>query len=762
MISKINRIKGLGLVFADFRWAAGTPAFKKVNLVYGWNGCGKTTLTRLFDELNSADAEGGLEYEVEAADGQSYERAEAFPQRVRVFNQHYVDANLRVLDSSTNKISVLLGEENQELLSEIRTDEAMLQGVLGDPAAPGLLAEMKGFTEKKRRKEKENENAFTEIAKTISAGTTGAGLATRSYRAPDARRDFEKLTEATSLSDADLRQGILSLRQDQLPEVPLLRPPATEELGDVLDSLMQCQKAAERLLPITVEAQVIDRLASHPDISAWVEEGGRIHAAHASAACEYCGNAVPEDRIKALARHFNEADQELKRELDGLVGLLRAAFSILDKYSPPDAIHVYPELRGEYAKASVALLGDVGQLVEQVTALGKAVQTKKASTTEMVHLGTSIDRRAFDQTLATLNGILTRHNERSRDFQTLKTKTSAAIRTHYLSTIFDAVTERSKQLADLTTDLDRRGNEIATVQERIAANRARISSDHRACEDINTALSTFLGRRELRFVPEEIEAGLDGAGTVTGYRIMRGNVPATHLSEGERTAIAFVYFVVHLRDGQFDPATGIIVVDDPISSLDSNSLYQAFSFLKNAVEAGSQVFVLTHNFDFLKLLLNWRSRTKRQTGYYMISNQVVGGVRRASIDPMDRELCDYESEYHYLFKTLKRMRQDQNGTLAQAYPVPNIARKVWETFLMFRVPDGSISPHSKAKSLKEDGFDATKLDAIYKFTNDNSHMTGAGFSPALVQETAKVLDELFEMMEAISPEHFRILDRATQ
>ena len=208
MISKINRIKGLGLVFADFRWPAGTPAFKKVNLIYGWNGCGKTTLTRLFDELNSADAEGDLEYEVEAADGQSYERAEAFPQRVRVFNQHYVDANLRVLDSSTNKISVLLGEENQELLSEIRTDEAMLQGVLGDPAAPGLLAEMKGFTEKKRRKEKENENAFTEIAKTISAGTTGAGLATRSYRAPDARRDFEKLTEATLLSDADLRQGI--------------------------------------------------------------------------------------------------------------------------------------------------------------------------------------------------------------------------------------------------------------------------------------------------------------------------------------------------------------------------------------------------------------------------------------------------------------------------------------------------------------------------------------------------------------------------
>lgn len=760
MISKINRIKSLGLVFADFRWPAGTPTFKKVNLIYGWNGCGKTTLTRLFDDLNSADPEGDLEYEVEAADGRSFERSEAFPQRVRVFNQHYVDANLRVLDSSTNKISILLGEGNQELLSEIRADEALLQGVLGDPSAPGLLAELKGFTEKKRRKEKENESAFTEIAKTISAGTTGAGLATRSYRAPDAKRDFEKLTEAALLSEADLREGILSLRQEQLPEVPPLRAPFTEDFGDVLESLLSCQDAAHRLVPITVEAQVIERLASNPGISAWVEEGSRIHAAHSSEACEYCGSVVPAERIKALARHFNEADQELKRELDGLVAPLRAAFSSLDKYSPPDAVHVYPELREEYVQASVALLGHVGALVEQVVALGKAVQAKKASTTEVVHLQTKIDRADFDQALATLNAVLKRHNERSQDFQALKAQTSAAIRTHYLSTIFDAVTERSRQLADLGSDLERRALEISTLQDRIAANRARISSDHRACDDINAALSTFLGRQELRFVPQEVEAGLDGAGTVTGYRIMRGDVPATHLSEGERTAIAFVYFVVHLRDGQFDPATSIIVVDDPISSLDSNSLYQAFSFLKNAVQDGGQVFVLTHNFDFLKLLLNWRSRAKKNTGYFMISNQVVGGVRRASIEPMDRELCDYESEYHYLFKTLKRMRQDQNGTLAQAYPVPNIARKVWETFLMFRVPDGG-SPHSKANSLKEAGFDATKLDAIYKFTNDNSHMTGAGFSPALVQETTKVLDELFEMMETISPDHFRILDQAT-
>jgi wobble nucleotide-excising tRNase len=245
-----------------------------------------------------------------------------------------------------------------------------------------------------------------------------------------------------------------------------------------------------------------------------------------------------------------------------------------------------------------------------------------------------------------------------------------------------------------------------------------------------------------------------------GYRIVRGSEPATYLSEGERTAIAFVYFVVHLNDGHFDKERGIIVIDDPISSLDSNSLYQAFSFLKNAVTGCHQTFILTHSFEFLKLLLNWRSRAGKHTGYYMINNEIMDSVRCAKIQEMDNELRVYESEYHYLFKRLKEMRAEQDGSILRAYPVPNMARKVWETFLLFNIPNGKKT-YDKMVFLKEKGHDPTKLDAIYKFTNDQSHITGAGFDPSLVPEAKKVLDEIFEMMGAIAPDHYAIIDAAT-
>ncbi len=42
-------------------------------------------------------------------------------------------------------------------------------------------------------------------------------------------------------------------------------------------------------------------------------------------------------------------------------------------------------------------------------------------------------------------------------------------------------------------------------------------------------------------------------------------------SEGERTAIAFLYFLKSLQDKSFDLANGIVVIDDPVSSLDANA-----------------------------------------------------------------------------------------------------------------------------------------------------------------------------------------------
>ena len=227
------------------------------------------------------------------------------------------------------------------------------------------------------------------------------------------------------------------------------------------------------------------------------------------------------------------------------------------------------------------------------------------------------------------------------------------------------------------------------------------------------------------------------------------------LSEGEKTAIAFVYFSVQLQDQDFDKTKGVVIVDDPISSLDASSTYQAFAFLKEAVKDAKQVFLLTHNFDFLKLLLNWIKNVKNEDrGYFMLRAKVVAGdERRAQIEPMDKALTKNGSEYVFLFKQVRDY--DCDGTIENAYPMPNIIRKVLEQFLEFMCPTAD-SIYYKLHNID---FDPVKKTALNKYAQDFSHPTGKGLDPSLVDETRNNAAHLIEMIQTVAPAHYTNLNR---
>jgi wobble nucleotide-excising tRNase len=191
-----------------------------------------------------------------------------------------------------------------------------------------------------------------------------------------------------------------------------------------------------------------------------------------------------------------------------------------------------------------------------------------------------------------------------------------------------------------------------------------------------------------------------------------------------------------------------VVIDAPISSLDSRAIYQAFSFLKNDTKGGKQLFILTHNHEFLRLVINWFHPFKKQCSYSMVLCSETAVGRSARLAPLDQLLIEHATEYQYLFKVLHTSRGD--GMIMSCYHMPNVARKVLEAFLNFHVP----SKKSLYSKLDETGFDLHKRTAIYKFTNDLSHFTGKGFDPALVSETQKNVAYLLEMIEDAAPLHY--------
>lgn len=765
MITKITKIKNLGLVFSNYTWDPSLPIFKKFNLVYGWNGSGKTTLSRLFDYINE-ESLNNIEFEIEDGNGNKYKQGTKFPQKIRIFNQDYIQNNIKIIESKAKSISILLGEENKELIEKI---EQLKKTLDGDPAVPERLGKVSVCAElakDKTRKTIDRDSKFTEVAKIISAAV---GIGTISvYRKPNAEKDFVSMSSKTVLSKEELSKYSLLSRQESLQEIDqLILPSLKFEYGgesfNIPSILTSINEQAKALFQKTVESEVVPRLASNEDISQWVEQGFELHKKHSSDVCEYCLQKISNTRAEQLMRCFNEADKKLKEDIELLIEKLRKIHPFVESLRIPDKARFYADLKDEYDTKGQNFESAKQQFLANIVKFAEELKSKKSKTTEVIILKSNPDFEDFVSRINEVNKIIATHNKTTSDFEKVKIDAIQKLRFHYLSTVFDDVKTLDSEILKLGENITLLESEISLIKEEVSRGMAQISSDHKACDVINNNLTTFLGHKELTFVPytkNEIGDNKEGA---TGYHIMRGDKPAVYLSEGEKTAIAFIYFVVHLGAKDFNIKEGIIVVDDPISSLDSNSLYQAFSFLKNAVKDGEQVFIFTHSFDFLKLLMNWRGghqESKKQTGYYMIKNNFPSDVRCAYIDKMDKELCDYESEYHYLFKLLKQLRDEQDDSIAKAYPISNIARKVWDTFLMFAVPNGKRT-YQKMEELKTYGKDAQKLDAIYKFTNDQSHITGSGFDPSLVSEAKKVVNELFEMMEEISPDHFKIIDRVT-
>ena len=743
MITEIKKISGLG-VFDNYVAAPELKPFERFNIIYGENGSGKTTISRLLDCLQGGERRDypNLEYSIETQSGTLTQRRE-YLRKVRVFNSDFVDGNVGRFEGPLRHI-LILGEENKELAEEIKaeilTRDARNQRIQEQVAAVSKLETEKG-------------KIFSKIAQTIGEATSGSTL--RTYRKPDAEKAFNKIGDAKSLTDGELEVHRATVRQEQMPEVgsvraPQLILPGTDKLIGSVGAAKDLAKRCQNLTTRSAQSAVIARLAHNSKISNWVEQGVHLHEACGSANCEFCDQPMPATRLQALANHFSVEDQRLKGDIEDERRGIAAILEALGRFTLPDRLALYSELRADYDIAIREFSKELVTLKEQVIGIDGALADKLARRTEAYQLNIDSDPVALIASLKTINDIMQRHDAKTLSFERQKATARDAIEVHYLLTVREQVIDVLNKIDALNADCehltkggdglpDRRS--LAEITQSIVDKQAKISSAHKGGEELTSHLKQFLGRTDLIF-----ENSKDG------YAVLRRGRPAKRLSEGEKTAIAFLYFIVQLKDREFDLAEGVVVIDDPISSLDSAAIYQAFSFLKNSTQNAKQLFILTHNHEFLRLVLNWLQNLpkplKKQCSYSMVLCAESAGGRSARIVPLDQLLIDHATEYHYLFKVLHNFQSD--GTILSCYHVPNIARKVLETFLEFHLP----SKKGLYRKLEETNFDPHKKTAIYKFTNDLSHFTGKGFDPSLVAETQKNTAYLLEMIEKVAPLHY--------
>lgn len=240
------------------------------------------------------------------------------------------------------------------------------------------------------------------------------------------------------------------------------------------------------------------------------------------------------------------------------------------------------------------------------------------------------------------------------------------------------------------------------------------------------------------------------------YEIQRedGTLAESTLSEGEITFITFLYFLQIAKGSLVEGKTSedkILVIDDPISSLDSNVLYVVSTLIKSILKdiretKGSilQVILLTHNVFFHKEVsfIDGRTTKLNNTNYWILrkKNKVTSIQKFGQENPI-------HSSYELLWKELK-----EESTLVS---VQNTMRRIIENY--FRILGKYRDDKLIGKFETKEEQDICR--ALISWVNDGSHSVNDDLYIEYQDETIENYKSVFKAIfdKTNHLEHYKMM-----
>jgi len=740
-------------VFHDFTWPRTLADFAKFNLIYGWNGSGKTTLSSLFRAIEQGVAvtEGDVQLILNGAivRGTEIPAHPALP-KVKVFNPDFVKESVFKTGELLAPI-FYLGKENvekQKRLEKLKAEVSVITTARGDLK--------KEVTKSCKAREEFCTNKAALIRETLrSAGKNN-------YNTYDKRRFITTADELLKLETTMLEQKRLAKGQKEVLRArkdakrkELLPQPRFE-----LPFLEKAIDTVAALLRRTVVSATIAELATNSQAAEWVKTGLSLHKGAGSQAslCWFCGQPLLGERVRVLEGHFNDQYERFLCDLTDAETTIKGFDRGLDFSGLPNKAMLSEHLAPSYETAVKRLHEEAEKVRECAQILLRALFDKRAAPFKNLDLTPYLtttplpDNTIMDFAKGEIAKAIVVHNAVTQNFTAVQERARRRLEEDYVVESLGDLVKLRAAVDDLAVKDKTLSDTLDGLSEDIKALEADSAGHDLPAKELNAELASYLGRDELRFEDKG-----------KGYVVTRAGIVAQNLSEGEKTAIAFLYFLKSLKDKDFDLASSIVVIDDPISSLDANSIFSAFGFLRaRACDAG-QLFILTHNFTFFRQAKNWFHNiqkfdkpNKHEIRMYMLTACNKSGCRSALIEELDPLLREHETEYHYLFKSVaKKSLEDKPCSLEDNYGMPNVARRLLESFLTFRFPGiaGKLRDQIESVVNVDPGIRARIIRFIHTYSHDD-RVAEPEHDLSVLAETPAVMHEILHLIWREDPRHY--------
>ena len=692
MIEQI-RIKGP----ASFKDADETLSdLSQFNYIYGSNGSGKTTISRLIAEVTSYP-----DCQITWKGGTVLEPM--------VYNRDFVDHNFS--QSAEVKGIFTLGEEDQAIIDKIAEAKAALDKInnaitglnvtLGGEDGTGgelgrLAEENADFEDKCWRIKGKHDGKF----QGAFSGVRGTKRAFKDRVLGEASSNTASLKALT-----DLEQRASTVFGQSPQEEKVITSPDWRSLTDAESHTILAKKIIGKK-DVDIAA-LIEKLEN----SDWVKEG-RGYLALSEEQCPFCQQAVPTGLEESLNAYFDESFERDMAE----------ARQLRDDYTIKTT-SILAELDSLMVEASrfldsSGLKGQVDLLKGIVTSNVLLLDKKLKEASMVVQLETHAHAvKAIKDLLGNANGAITKHNAMVVNLPREKRSLTSDVWRYLLDVELKADltshdtkrTALEKGIAAMRLKLDAGAKAKRTKEEEIQALEKQTTSIEPTVTAINTLLASF-GFESFK---------LAKAYAALQYRLVRSDDSDAKntLSEGERTFVTFLYFY-HLLKGSLSESgittDRVVVFDDPVSSLDSDVLFIVSNLIKglfDEVRAGTgrlkQLFILTHNVYFHKELTYNPNRVKdaamnEETFWIVRKVNSTSKIVKYSSNPI-------KTSYELLWA---EARNPSGSNLH----VQNTLRRIIENY--FKIL-GGIDPDKICNLFT--GADKLTCRSLFSWVNDGSH-----------------------------------------
>ncbi|GAA7332984.1 AAA family ATPase [Helicobacter pylori] len=693
--------------------------FKDYNVIFGNNGCGKTSLTRAFELLISKNkciekyrtistAE-SPSIEFECKDG-SYKiepnsniGAPSF--KVEIYNSDFLHNNapfnsefgLKKLDDGIIILEgSVLGEETKEInqLKDFKEKvEKEKKKIKDENSAETLMAkqesEIKKYDKEIEKIRKEMTSKTIQITQDEIKINNICEVSKNKFKVQEdaltnLEKDFDELDEAMK-------------KFDDLKEMEL--PKDYQTIKDKLESLFSFDIDKET-------GQVSEEIKEHMSKVGreFIEKGIELQKKMPDNACPFCTQEITNNIIQVYTSCFNKRIEQFNQDSLEVSGTLK---KILEQWNIKEILQSFERFEPFMKKDSSTNKESLKNALEQIKVLLEKLQkevdkkwgVKNKEKFQETDKKLLENYEKFQKCVDETRNILKQKKEQKEKLEKLKTELKEA---------------RIKEAKHDSYDWQKSKEE---AERKLSVLNCRHERLNRLLEKINKKLKGLYDQKrpDIETINNYLKAlNLPKYSLDKDYRIVLNSDALENseakiiLSNGEKTTLAFAYFLARLKlfYKKEDLKNLVVVIDDPISSLDEQRIYNttclvakinqelAREKLSNE-ENKAQVFVLTHNHTFMARLINMIGKHAR----YLQLERHQGQLK---IVCKDKANGYFDTFYLLLFKEVYEFakRETVQDDFNEAINYGNKVRILLESFLKINFIDSFLGEDKTFKKEK--------------------------------------------------------------